>query len=156
MAIISNVTLTIQKSTTTPTNVKVTIKYRLTPSRVEQMAGSVFNEEFSLLARDWLSLPVDAPVGGENTLTIPSRDNTIIRLRGTAFPVSDSTPYVERSRSFMLTKRSLNEDPELSASGSEIQDEVLARANVTYAANQPTGTVTPYPGYSSLLVGTWV
>lgn len=156
MAILSNVTLTIEKSTSTPTNVKVTIKYRLTPSRVEQMAGSVYNEEFSLLSRDWLTLPVEAPVGGENTLTIPSRDSTIVTLRGTPFPVSLATAYVDRSRTFMLTKKSLNEDPELSASGSEIQDEVLARAKVTYAANQPSGAVAPYPGYSSILVGTWV
>lgn len=156
MAVISNVTLTIAKSTTTPTNVKVTIKYRLTPSRVEQMAGSVFNEEFSLLARDWLALPVEAPVGGENALTIPSRDSTIITLRGTPYPVSLTTSHVDRTRAFMLTKRSLNEDPELSASGSEIQDEVLARAKVTYAANQPSGALAPDPAYSSLLVGTWV
>jgi hypothetical protein len=156
MAVLSNVTLTIEKSTTTPTNVKVTIKYRLTPSRVEQMAGSVFNEEFSLLSRDWLTLPMEASVGGEDALTLPTRDSTIITLRGAPFPVSGSASHVDRSRVFMLTKRSLNEDPETTASGSEVQDEVLARAKVSYAANQPAGSSAPAPAYSSMLVGTWV
>lgn len=156
MAVLSNVTLTIEKSTTTPTNVKVTIKYRLIPSAVEQMAGSVFTDEFSLLARDWLTVPTEAPVGGDNALTMPTRDNTIITLRGTAFPVSPSASHVDRTRVFMLTKKSLNEDPETTASGSEVQDEVLARVKATYTANQPIGSSAPAPAYSSVLVGTWV
>lgn len=154
MAVLSNVTLTIEKSTAAPTNVKVTIKYRLTPSRVEQMAHSVFNEDYSLLARDWLILPMEAPVANE--LILPTRDSTIVTLRGTPFAVNETTPFVDRSRVFMLAKSRLNEDPETTASGSEVQDEVLARAKVTYAANQPVGALEPAPAYSSVLTGTWV
>jgi len=154
MAVLSNVTLTIEKSSSTA--VKVTIRYRLTPSRVEQMAHSVFNEEFSLLARDWLLLPADAPVGGESTLTFPTRDSTIVTLRGTPFAVSESTPHVDRSKAFIIAKSRLNEDPETTASGSEVQDEVLSRAKVTYAANQPSGALAPFPAFSSVVTGTWV
>lgn len=156
MAVISNVNLTIEKSTSMPKYVRVTIKYRLTPSRVEQMAGSVFNEELSLMARDWLILPIDPAVSGESALSFPTRDNPIITLRGAPFPVSGSTPHVDRSRVFTLSKSSLNEDPELSATGSEIEDEVLARVKVAYAANQPVGSVAPAPAFSSVLSGTWV
>jgi hypothetical protein len=154
MAVLSNVTLTIEKSSSTA--VKVTIRYRLTPSRVEQMAHSVFNEEFSLLSRDWLLLPADAAVGSENTLTFPTRDSTIVTLRGTPFAVSESTPHVERSKAFIIAKSRLNEDPETTASGSEVQDEVLSRAKVSYAANQPSGSVAPFPAFSSVVTGTWV
>ena len=154
MAVLSNVTLTIEKSSST--SVKVTIKYRLTPSRVEQMAHSVYNEEFSLLARDWLLLPADAAVGNENTLTFPTRDSTIVTLRGTPFAVSEATPYVDRSKAFIIAKSRLNEDPETTASGSEVQDEVLSRAKVSYAANQPAGAVAPFPAFSSIVTGTWV
>lgn len=156
MAVISNVTLTIEKSTTMPKYVRVTIKYRLTPSRVEQMAGSVFSDEFSLMSRDWLIVPMDAPVSAESGLTVPTRDNPIITIAGGPFPVSGSASHVDRSRVFTISKSKLNEDPELSASGSEVQDEVLARVKVAYVANQPVGTVAPPPAFSSVLTGTWV
>lgn len=155
MAVLSNVTLSIAKIPSTPSSVRVTIKYRLTPSRVEQMARSVFNEEVSLLGRDWLSLSMEAAVD-DVAPSVPTIDTPIATLRGTSFAVSESSPHVDRSRVFVLAKSRLNEDPETTASGSEVQDELLARVKVSYAANPPTGASAPYPAFSSMLTGTWV
>ncbi|MBK9754020.1 MAG: hypothetical protein IPO88_11030 [Nannocystis sp.] len=156
MAVLSNVTLSIAKIPSTPTSVRVTIKYRLTPSRVEQMARSVFNEEVSLLGRDWLTLPMEVPAAREGSLAVPTIDTPIATLGGSSFAVGESMPHVDRSRVFVISKSRLNEDPETTASGSEVQDELLARVKVSYAANKPTGASAPYPAFSAMLTGTWV
>jgi len=156
MAVLSNVTLSIAKIPSTPSSVRVTIKYRLTPSRIEQMARSVFNEEVSLLGRDWLSLSMEVAAAADRSPSIPTIDTPIATLGGTSFAVSESSPHVDRSRVFVITKSRLNEDPETTASGSEVQDELLARVKVAYAANKPTGASAPYPAFSSMLTGTWV
>ncbi len=65
---------------------------------------------------------------------------------------SPTTAHVDRSKSFTLTKSRLNEDPETTASGSEVADELIAQARVGYAANPPV----PAPAFSSLVTGVWV
>lgn len=158
MATLSNVTLAVAKSTTNPALVQITIKYRLTPSRVEQMAHSVFNETFSVLGRDYLILPGGAEVPSDvaGGLTLPTRDTPITTVAGSPFAVSESTPHVDRTKVFSLQKSRLNEDPDTTATGSEIADEILARVNVVYAANPPMPPTPPTPAFSSVLTGTWV
>lgn len=157
MAILSDVTLSVEKISTSPNYVKVTIKYRLTPSRVEQMARTVFSEAFSLLGRDWPVLP--AATGLESSgdmISVPTHDTTIITIAGSLFAVSPTTSHVDRSRSFTLSKSRLNEDPETTATGSEVADELIAQAKVAYAANAPMPASALVPAFSSLLTGIWV
>jgi len=152
MATISNVTLTINNYNATAKTVQLHFAYRLTPSSVERMAGTVYREVFNLLGRDYF---VPLPRGVEMDATLPSRDTTLGNFGGGIFAASPSTAAINRSFTVTVAKSLLNEDKELSSSGSEVGDEVLVKATVTAIANLPVGAGVIPPGFSSLVGGTW-
>jgi len=126
--------------------------YRLTPSSVERMAGTVYREIFSLLGRDYL---VPLPTAVEVDAALPARDTTLRNFGGSIYAASTSTSAINRSLTVTVAKSLLNEDKELSSSGSEVADEVLVKASVTAIANLPVGAGVIPPGFSSLVTGTW-
>lgn len=152
MATISNVTLSINNYNSTAKTVQLHFAYRLTPSTVERMAGTVYRETFSLLGRDYV---VPLPAAVEFDAAVPARDTTIRSFAGGMYAASVSTSAIDRSFTVTVAKSILNEDPNLTSSGSEVADEVLAKASVTAIANLPVGAGTIPPGFSSLLSGTW-
>ncbi len=151
MATLSNVTLSISDYNATAKTVRLTFKYRLTPSSVEKMAGTVYREQFSLLGRDYVIL---VP-GVVEAVGLPSHDSTIRTFNGGMFAASPSAPAIDRQLVVTVAKSILNEDPELSASGSESVDEVLSKVSVAAIANIPVGAGPIAPGFSSLVSGTW-
>ena len=154
MATISNVTLSITDYSAVTRTVRLTFKYRLTPSAVEKMAGTVYTEQFSLLARDYM-IPLPTVNVERTDITLPTRDTAIRTFSGSMYAASPSTPGIDRQFSILVAKSVLNEDPELTASGSEVSDEVLARIAVNAVANLPVGAGPIPPGFSSLVTGTW-
>lgn len=152
MATISNVTLSIDNYNAAARTVQLHFAYRLTPSSVERMAGTVYQETFSLLGRDYL---VPLPMAAEVDSALPSRDSTIRDFRGSLYAASPSTAAINRSFTVTVAKSLLNEDQGVSSSGSELGDEVLAKATVKAIANLPVGAGVIPPGFSSLVVGTW-
>mgnify|MGYP000438030356 CR=1 FL=1 len=153
MATISNVTLSIGDYNSVTKTVRLTFKYRLTPSSVEKMAGTVYTEQFSLLGRDYLIPLPSAEVRSD--LIMPTSDSTIRSFGGTMYAASASTPAIDRQLVVTVAKSILNEDPELTASGSEVSDEVLAKVSVNAVANLPVGAGPIPPGFSSVVSGTW-
>lgn len=151
MATLSNVTLSISDYNATAKTVRLTFKYRLTPSSVEKMAGTVYREQFSLLGRDYIIL---VP-GVVEAVGLPPHDSTIRTFNGGMFAASPSAPAIDRQLVVTVAKSILNEDPGLSASGSESVDEVLSKVSVTAIANIPVGAGPIAPGFSSLVSGTW-
>jgi hypothetical protein len=154
MATLSNVTLSISDYNATAKTVRLTFKYRLTPSSVEKMAGTVYREQFSLLGRDYVILMPGA-VEAVEAVGVPARDSTIRTFNGGMFAASPSVPAIDRQLVVTVAKSILNEDPQHSASGSEISDEVLSRVSVAAIANIPVGAGPIAPGFSSLVTGTW-
>lgn len=155
MATISNVTLAISDYNSLTGTVKLTFKYRLTPSAVEKMAGTVYKEQLSLLGRDY-AIPLPLPVEAERAdILLPTRDSTIRTFNGGMFAASPSTPAIDRQFVVTVAKSILNEDPELSSTGSETSDEVLSKVMVTMIANLPVGAGPIPPGFSSVVSGTW-
>lgn len=152
MATISNVTLTINNYNAAAQTVQLHFAYRLTPSSVERMAGTVYREVFSLLGRDYI---VPLPAAVEMDVTLPSRDTTLGNYGGGIYAASANTSAIDRSYAVTVAKSLLNEDKELSSSGSEVGDEVLVKATVTAIANLPVGAGVIPPGFSSLVGGTW-
>lgn len=154
MATISNVTLSITNYNSVAQTVQLTFKYRLTPSAVEKMAGTVYTEQFGLLGRDYL-IPLPTAEAERADISLPTRDTTIRTFGGRMFAASPSAPVIDRQLVVTVAKSILNEDPERTASGSEVSDEVLARIAVNAVANLPVGAGPIPPGFSSLVTGTW-
>ncbi len=156
MATISNVTLSITNYNSVAKTVQLTFKYRLTPSAVEKMAGTVYTEQFGLLGRDYLlPLPTAEAEAERIDIGLPTRDTTIRTFGGRMFAASPSAPAIDRQLTVTVAKSILNEDPERTASGSEVSDEVLAKISVNAVANLPVGAGPIAPGFSSLVSGTW-
>jgi len=152
MATISNVTLSINNYNATSRTVQLHFAYRLTPSSVERMAGTVYREVFSLLGRDYV---VPLPAAVEMDASLPARDTTLANFGGGMYAAGSSTAAINRSFTVTVAKSLLNEDKEVYGSGSEAGDEVLARASVTAIANLPVGAGVIPPGFSPLVTGTW-
>ena len=93
MATISNASLLVENFNNT--TVKLTVKYTLTPSAVEKLAGTVFHENIQLIGDD------------------PGivSDIIIANFSGDNFAVTNATPTVARTRTRNLLKSALNEDP---------------------------------------------
>lgn len=134
MATISSVTFTPAASGNS--NVKITVSYTLFPSQLEKLAGSVFRENIELWGDDGA---IDV-----RRYTMPSPQ---------LFSVNSATSTVDRSRSIVISKDVMNEDPKLTATGSELPDEIYAKVTLTYAAN--AGGSLPPPATSAVVTGFW-
>jgi hypothetical protein len=139
MATLSNATMSVAKNASDATKVNVTLKYTLTPSNIERLAGTVFNSSMQIWGED----------GTTDQLRITVGDGQ--------FAVSTATPSsgVVRTRTVSVSKSTVNEDPETSASGSEVGDEIFLKAIASYAANAPTPLPTIAPAFSSVVGGVW-
>lgn len=137
MATISNHTLTIQNLNAT--TVKATVKYRLTPSNIEKLAGTVFSENIRLIGDD---------PGVVN-------DIVIANFPADAFAVSNSTPFVDRTKSRNVLKSAMNEDPAFLTTGAEVVDETFARITLAYAASPPIPPTLPSPASTIPVTGAW-
>ena len=137
MATISNQTLTVQN--VNATTVRATVKYRLTPSNIEQLSGTVFSEEIRLIGDD--------PGVGSDIL--------IANFPVKVFPVSSSVPFVDRAQARNVLKSAMNEDPQFQTTGAEIVDETFARITLAYAGSQPTQPTLPPPTSTPIVKGAW-
>jgi hypothetical protein len=135
MATISNQSLTVENLN--DTTVRVTVKYRLTPSNVEKLAGTVFSENIQLIGDD----------GDTN--------DGITSFPGATYAVSSSTPFVDRSRIRSVLKSTLNEDPGFQPTGAELVDETFARIKLAYAANAPNPPTLPPTASTNSVKGAW-
>jgi len=140
MATISGATLDIVN--VDDVTVKVTVAYTLTPSNVEKLAGTVFQEDIVLMGDDSGTL---APVFTFADGSKPAQ-----------YAVSQSTTSVARSRDHKIPKSTLNEDPAFLANGAEAQDEILAQITISYAANAPASPALPAPTITNTVQGAWV
>ncbi len=137
MATISNQTFKVENLSNTI--VKVTVKYRLTPSPIEKLAGTVFSENIKLIGDD---------PGAAGDIVIDS-------FPGAAYAVSSSTSFVDRTRIRNVLKSAMNEDPQFLTTGAEVVDETFARITLAYAANAPTPPTLPSPTSTSTVTGAW-
>lgn len=137
MATISGSSLLVENVNNT--TVKLTVKYTLTPSAIEKLAGTVFSENVRLIGDD----------PGVAT------DITVATFPTGLFAVSTATPSVARTRIMNVLKSALNEDPEFLATGAEAIDEVFARITLAYAANSPVPPTLPSPAATTPVTGAW-
>ncbi|HXU39575.1 MAG TPA: hypothetical protein VN937_24685 [Blastocatellia bacterium] len=137
MATIS--TPTVAVTNLTATTVTVTVKYTLTPSSIEKLAGTVFSEKIQLI--------------GDDPGVIS--DIVITNFPEQTFVVSSSTASLNRVRTRTVLKSAMNEDPEFRTTGSEVVDETLARITLGYAANAPTSPTLPPPTSTNTVTGAW-
>ncbi|MFB8790549.1 MAG: hypothetical protein U7123_17265 [Potamolinea sp.] len=137
MATISNLSLNVEDLSAT--TVRVTVRYRLTPSAIEKLAGTVFSENIQLIGDD------PGVVGDIVITTFPSD----------AFAVSSSTSNVERTRTRNVLKSTMNEDPEFLTTGAEVVDETFARITLAYAASAPIPPTLPSPAITNIVTGAW-
>ena len=121
------------------TTVSLTVKYTLTPSQIEKLAGTVFSENIQVI--------------GDDTGT--SNDVVITTFPAQVFAVNSSTVTVPRIRTRNVLKSNLNEDSGFEATGAEQSDEILARVTLTYAAGAPVVPTLPPPGKSKQVTGAW-
>ncbi|KAF0249208.1 MAG: hypothetical protein FD167_1394 [bacterium] len=120
------------------TTVNLKVSYTLTPSLIEKLAGTVFQESIQAIGDD------------------PG----IFDLLITTFPVeffavNTGIIKVERSRNRNVLKSNMNEDSAFEATGAEQVDEVFARVIITYAANGPAVPTLPPPTSSNTVTGAW-
>lgn len=137
MATISNASLVIENLN--DTTVTTTIRYRLTPTPIEKLAGSVFSENIRLIGDD------------PGVLT----DIVITTLPDSPYAVTNATNFIDRVRTRSVLKSALNEDPLFLATGAETPDEVFARIAVTYAASAPAIPTLPSPVSTAMVIGAW-
>ena len=137
MATISNKSLKVDNVNNT--TVKLTVKYTLTPSAIEKLAGTVFAEKIQLIGDD------------PGVVT----DTVITTFPADAFAVSNATTSVSRTRIRNVLKSAMNEDPTFAPTGAELQDEVFARITLAYAANPPIPSALPSPAPTNIVAGAW-
>ena len=137
MATISNRSLIVDN--VNATTVKITVKYTLTPTAIEKLAGTVFSENIQLIGDD-------PGVASDIVITTFPAD---------AFAVSNATPTVNRTRTRNVLKSAMNEDPEFLTTGAEVIDETFARITLAYAANAPVPPSLPSPGTTNFVTGAW-
>lgn len=137
MANVSNQSLNVQNLNAT--TVRVTVTYRLTPTQAERLSGSVFRENIRLIGDD---------AGDVNDIVITTFPEAL-------FQVSNSTPFVDRSRIINVLKSAMNEDPAFLATGAEQTDEAVARIALSYAGNPPIPPTAPAPLSTGPVSGAW-
>jgi hypothetical protein len=137
MATISNPTLKVEG--VNATTVKLTVKYRLTPTPVEKLAGTVFSEKIQVIGDD------------PGVLT----DLVITTFPGDNFVVSNATTFVDRERTRSVLKSTMNEDPGFAATGAHSVDETFAKITLAYAANAPIPPTIPAPIPTNQVTGAW-
>lgn len=123
----------------TDTTVNLTVRYTLTPSNVEKLAGTVFREKIDVIGND---------AGYVN-------DTVLSKFPRKEYAVDKDTNDVERVRTIEISKSLMNEDSGFTARGSEQRDEVFARVTVVFAANAPENREPPPPVVSQQIVGMW-
>ncbi|XXX78724.1 hypothetical protein WMF30_08100 [Sorangium sp. So ce134] len=135
--IMAKITSAVLKLAASGNNVNATVEYTMIPDVVEMLAGSVFSEKIELFGED----------------------GAVDQLRATlpiqVFAVNATTTPVPRTRSLLVSKATLNEDPATDNRGSELSDQIFAKVTLTYAANAPVGNPPIAPGFSSLVIGVW-
>lgn len=135
MATLSGATIKVEAHNAT--QVKVTIRYVLTPSALDKLAGAVFSEKIELWGDDGLI------------------DQLRYTFTNSSYAVSAATATVSRTRTAIVSKNAMNEDPEQGAMGQEVNDEIYGKITVTYAANKPIGASEPTPATTSVVVAAW-
>ena len=142
MATITVPVLTITNVNATTVSLRVT--YTLTPSNIERLAGTVFQDAIKVIGDD-------APFG-----TFGGTDLTVADMSTGAFAVGAAPPLsYPRTVTVNRLKTSLNEDPTFLANGAEQVDEMFARVTIAYAANPPAVATLPAPGVSNQVSGSW-
>lgn len=126
-----------------PTTVSLRVTYTLTPSLIERLAGTVFQDTI-------IAIGDDAPFG-----SFGGTDITVATLPTAPFAVNAGTINVPRTVTVNRLKASLNEDPNFAATGAELTDEIFARVTITYAAAAPVVPTLPLPGVSNQVSGPW-
>lgn len=121
------------------TTVQVTVRYRLTPSPIEKLAGTVFSENIQLMGDD---------PGVVN-------DIVIANFPGDAYAVNAATNFVDRTRTRNVLKSAMNEDPAFLTTGAEQVDETFARITLAYAASPPIPPTLPPPTSTNTVSGAW-
>jgi hypothetical protein len=137
MATISNQSLTVQNLNAT--TVRATVKYRLTPSNIERLSGTVFSENLRLIGDD-------PGVAG---------DLVIANFTPDIFAVNSTTTFVDRSQARNILKSALNEDPQFQTTGAELVDEVFAQITLGYAGAAPVVPTLPPPTPTNIVTGAW-
>jgi hypothetical protein len=141
MASITVPVLTITNVNATTVSLRVT--YTLTPSLIERLAGTVFQDTI-------IAIGDDAPFGSFGGTDI------IVSIFPTApFAVNSATINVPRTITVNRLKSSLNEDPTFLATGAEQMDEIFARVTIAYAAAAPAVPTLPVPTASNQVSGAW-
>ena len=74
------------------TQVRVTVRYRLTPSQIEKLAGTVFSEHIRLIGED---------AGVDD-------DIVITNFPGAVYAVNATTNFVDRTRVRTVSKAAMN------------------------------------------------
>jgi hypothetical protein len=123
----------------TATTVQLTVKYRLTPSPIEKLAGTVFSENIQLIGDD---------PGVVNDIVITT-------FPGDAYAVNAATNFVDRTRVRTVLKSAMNEDPQFLTTGAEVIDETFARITLAYAASPPIPPTLPPPTPTNMVTGAW-
>jgi len=72
-----------------------------------------------------------------------------------AYAVNATTPTVARTRTAIVAKSAMNEDPQQGAMGQELTDEIYGKITVTYAASKPIGASEPTPATTSVITAAW-
>jgi hypothetical protein len=120
-------------------NVRVRVNYKLTPSVVEKLAGTVFSGNIQLIGDD-------LGVASDIVITTFSAD---------IFAVNNATTFVDRTVSRVLPKSALNEDSGFQSTGAEESDEIFARITLSYAAAAPNPPALPSPRNTNFVEGAW-
>jgi len=136
---LTNCTLTIEQVPANDSQVKLTVKYTLTPNQTEKLAGSVFGG-VAELRRD------DPGTAGDTIITT---------INDAQFAVNTATNSITRTVTRTVLKSLLNEDVGFNTEGAEQEDEVFARAVVTYLANAPIPLPDITPANSTVHSGAW-
>jgi len=139
MATISSPSLLIETIPGSSTTVKLTVKYTLTPTAIEKLAGTVFSENIQLIGDD-------PGVAGDIVITNFPAD---------AFAVGSATSTVSRTRTRNVSKSAMNEDPAFQTTGAETIDETFARITLAYAASAPSPPTLPSPASTNIVTGAW-
>ncbi len=121
------------------TTVNLKVSYTLTPSLIEKLAGTVFQESIQAIGDDPGILS----------------DIVVAAFPVQIFAVNAATISVVRDRNRNVLKSNMNEDSGFEATGAEQVDEVFARVTLTYAANAPVVPTLPPPSNSNIVTGAW-
>lgn len=115
--IISNISLQIRKISETSPNVTAVVKYRVTIELGNETGG--INEKIRILGRD--------PGSDTERFVFPPNPAPPFQI-----PAAGVGATFDRQHEINVPKQRMNEDPELTATGAETSDEILAKIELTY------------------------